>query len=226
MAAMSHHRPPAPVDPLDRTRFPARPWELAETAYEGSDLGVTETLFAVSNGYLGLRGNVEEGRDTYAHGTFVNGFHETWPIRHAEEAFGLARVGQTIVNVPDPKTIKLYVDDEPLLVSTADLEHYERTLDFRAGLLRRSVVWRTSAGKRVKITSSRMASVVERHLAVMTFEVEMLDGHAALDISSQILNRQDGSDEYHVTSAAMGEGVDPRKAESFEHRVLELAVGV
>ncbi|PZU43963.1 MAG: family 65 glycosyl hydrolase, partial [Arsenicicoccus sp.] len=221
MAAMSHHRPPAPVDPLDRTRFPADPWRLTETAYEGSDLGVTETLFAVSNGYLGLRGNVEEGRDTHAHGTFVNGFHETWPIRHAEEAFGLARVGQTIVNVPDPKTIKLYVDDEPLLLSTADLDHYERTLDFRSGVLGRSVVWRTSAGKRVKITTSRMTSVVERHLAVMTFEVEMLDGHAALDISSQILNRQDGSDEYHVTSAAMGEGVDPRKAESFEHRVLD-----
>ena len=122
--------------------------------------GGRRVLHLCSNGYLGLRGNVEEGRDTYAHGTFVNGFHETWPIRHAEEAFGLARVGQTIVNVPDPKTIKLYVDDEPLLVSTADLEHYERTLDFRAGLLRRSVVWRTSAGKRVKITSSRMASVV------------------------------------------------------------------
>ncbi|WP_139720457.1 glycoside hydrolase family 65 protein [Serinicoccus chungangensis] len=221
MATMSHHRPPAPVDPLDRTRFPADPWQLRETAYEDGDLGVTETLFATSNGYLGLRGNVEEGRDTYAHGTFVNGFHETWPIRHAEEAFGLARVGQTIVNVPDLKTIKLYVDDEPLLLSTADLDHYERTLDFRAGLLRRCVVWRTSAGKRVKITSSRMTGVVERHLAVMTFEVEMLDGHAALDISSQILNRQDGSDEYHVTSAAMGEGVDPRKAESFEHRVLD-----
>ena len=221
MAATSHHRPPAPVDPLDRTRFPLEPWRLVETAYETADLGVTETLFAVANGYLGLRGNIEEGRDTHAHGTFVNGFHETWPIRHAEEAFGLARVGQTIVNVPDPKTIKLYVDDEPLLLSTADLDHYERELDFRAGLLRRSLVWRTSAGKRVKITTTRMASVVERHLAVMTFEIEMLDGNAALDISSQILNRQDGSDEYHVRSAAMGEGVDPRKAESFEHRVLD-----
>ncbi|MFK5584989.1 glycoside hydrolase family 65 protein [Serinicoccus sp. LYQ131] len=221
MPPTSDHRPPPPVDPLDRTRFPLDPWSFTECAYEGGDLGVTETLFAVSNGYLGLRGNVEEGRDTYAHGTFVNGFHETWPIRHAEEAFGLARVGQTIVNVPDPKTIKLYVDDEPLLLSTADLDEYERRLDFRDGLLRRSVVWRTSAGKRVRITSTRMTSVVERHLAVMTFEVEMLDGHAALDISSQILNRQDGSDEYHVTSAAMGEGLDPRKAESFEHRVLD-----
>ena len=128
----THH-----ADPLDRVRFPVRDWALTEAVYGTDDLGVTETLFAVGNGYLGMRGNVEEGRETYAHGTFINGFHETYPIRHAEEAFGFAKVGQTIVNVPDNKTIKLYVDDEPLLLSVADLERYDRTLDFRDGVLRR-----------------------------------------------------------------------------------------
>ena len=112
-----------------------------------ADLGVTETLFAVGNGYLGLRGNLEEGRDAFAHGTFINGFHETWPIRHAEEAFGFARIGQTIVNVPDAKIMQLYVDDEPLLLGIADLEHYERALDFRDGVLRRALVWRTPVGQ-------------------------------------------------------------------------------
>ena len=217
----SLHRPPEPVDPLDRSRWPVDPWRLVENAYDRDDHGVTETIFSVSNGYLGLRGNVEEGRDTHTHGTFVNGFHETWPIRHAEEAYGLARVGQTIVNVPDPKTIKLYVDDEPFLLAVADLEEYERALDFRDGVLRRDLVWRTSAGKRVRISSTRMTSVVERHLAVLTLEVEMLDGDASLVISSQVLNRQDGSDEYHVRAAAMGEGLDPRRAEAFERRVLD-----
>ncbi len=117
-----------PQDPIDRNRFPVDPWALRELRYDARDLGVTETLFALGNGYLGMRGNVEEGRDAYAHGTFVNGFHEIWPIHHAEEAYGFARVGQTIVNVPDTKTMRLYVDDEPLLLSVADLEQYERTL--------------------------------------------------------------------------------------------------
>ena len=74
---------PTTVDPIDRTRFPADEWALRETRFESGDLGKTETLFALGNGYLGLRGNVEEGRDSYAHGTFVNGFHEIWPIHHA-----------------------------------------------------------------------------------------------------------------------------------------------
>ena len=59
-------------------------------------------------------------------GTYINGFHETWPIRHAEAAFGFARTGQTIVNAPDAKVIKLYVDDEPLMLGTSEIEHYER----------------------------------------------------------------------------------------------------
>ncbi|GAA0969789.1 glycosyl hydrolase family 65 protein [Nocardioides aquaticus] len=210
----------ATSDPLDRGRFPADPWRLVETSHSAADLGVTETLFTTANGYLGLRGNPEEGRDAYAHGTFVNGFHETWPIRHAEAAFGFARTGQTLVNAPDAKVLKIYVDDEPLILGTADLEHYERTLDFRDGVLRRSLVWRTPSGKRVRVESSRMVSMVERHLVVMRLEVTMLEGDAPIVISSQLLNRQDGKDEYHVPDAAMGEGVDPRKASAFEDRVL------
>ncbi|MRJ99932.1 glycoside hydrolase family 65 protein [Aeromicrobium sp. S22] len=214
------HIAPEAMDFLDRTRYPVDEWALVERRIDADDLGATETLFSVGNGYLGLRGNVEEGRDSYSHGTFINGFHETWPIQHAEEAFGFARVGQTIVNAPDAKVIRLYVDDEPLLLPIADLLQYERRLDFRTGVLSRDILWRTPGGKRVQIRSRRMVSFTQRHLAVLTFEVTMLDDHAPVAISSQILNRQDGEDEYHVRSKSMGEGVDPRKAGQMRHRVL------
>ncbi len=214
------HEAPQVHDFLDRSRFPADEWRLTEQRHDPDDLGVTETIFSVGNGYLGMRGNVEEGRDAHTHGTFVNGFHETWPIQHAEEAFGFARVGQTIVNAPDAKIIRLYVDDEPLLLTVADLLEYERSLDLRDGVLRRHLLWRTPSGKRVRIDSTRMVSLTQKHLAVMTFEVTLLDDAAPVAISSQILNRQDGEDEYHVRSKAMGEGADPRKAEQFDRRVL------
>ncbi|TGO05505.1 glycoside hydrolase family 65 protein [Serinibacter arcticus] len=214
-------RPPSTADPLDRSRFPIDPWALRERRYESEDLGTTETLFSVGNGYLGLRGNIEEGRDSYAHGTFVNGFHEVWPIHHAEEAFGFAKVGQTIVNAPDAKIMRLYVDDEPLLLSVADLEEYERSLDFRDGVLTRELLWRTPSGKRVRLRSRRMVSFAERHLAVMDYEITMVDSDAPVAVSCQILNRQDGQDEYHVKDAAMGSGFDPRRAANLSGRVLQ-----
>ncbi len=210
-------------DPVDRLRFPVDPWRLTETVFQADDLGRTETLFAVGNGYLGMRGNLEEGRDWHTHGTFINGFHETWPIKHAEEAFGLAEVGQTMVNVPDPKVMRLYVDDEPLLLSVADLVSYERSLDFADGVLYRDLVWRTPSGNRVRVRSRRMVSFTHRHLAVMTFEVTVLDGPAPVVVSSQLINRLEGLDEYRARPAAADAGgtLDPRRAELPVDRVLE-----
>ncbi|KRC53541.1 MULTISPECIES: glycoside hydrolase family 65 protein [unclassified Nocardioides] len=228
-AAGPSHKAPPVADPLDRTRFPVDEWRLVETRFDGSDLGTTESLFTVGNGYLGLRGNYSESRDAHVDGTFINGFHETWPISHAEEAYGFARIGQTIVNVPDPKVIRLYVDDEPLQVSVADLLEYERALDFRTGVLSRELLWRTPGGKRVRIRSTRMVPLEQRHLAIITFEVTLLDQRASLAISSQLINRQDqdaepapvadGSIGLPGSNAGEG-GADPRKAEMFERRVL------
>ena len=207
-------------DPIDEERFPTDPWMLIDRDPAPRDLGATESVFTVSNGYLGLRGNVEEGREAHSHGTFVNGFHETWPIQHAEEAFGFAKTGQSIVNAPDSKTLRIYVDDEPLLLGEADTEDYERVLDFREGVLRRNFMWRTASGKRIGVQTSRLVSMHDRHLAMFTVEVTPLDGDAAITISSLVLNRQDGEDEYHVPAAALGEGMDPRRADSFGRRVL------
>lgn len=212
---------PIPRVDRDHVRFPEDPWRLVETEPSRHDLGTTETLFAIGNGYIGLRANPTEGREAHSHGTFINGFHETWPIQHAEEAYGFATTGQTIVNAPDAKVMKLYVDDEPLLMATADTERYERVLDFASGTSWRDLIWRTPSGKRLAVRSTRMTSFDHRHLAVFTFEVTLLDGDAPVVVSSQVLNRQDGEDEYHVRTAALGEGGDPRRTRRFTRRVLE-----
>ncbi|GAA1507379.1 glycosyl hydrolase family 65 protein [Nocardioides humi] len=216
----SHVAPPV-EDPLDRTRFPVDVWRLVETRFDSTDLGTTESLFTVGNGYLGLRGNYSESRDAHLDGTFINGFHETWPISHAEEAYGFARIGQTIVNVPDPKVIRLYVDDEPLQISAADLLEYERALDFRTGVLSRELLWRTPGGKRVRVRSTRMVPLEQRHLAILSFEVTLLDQNASLAISSQLVNRQDEQREVAPLDASGGGTADPRRAEAFDRRVLE-----
>jgi alpha,alpha-trehalose phosphorylase len=211
-------RPTASAIP--RHRFPVDPWRLVETSFDHHDMGTTETLFANGNGYIGMRANPSEGREAYTHGTYLNGFHETWPIHHAESAVAFAKTGQTIVNAPDAKLVKLYVDDEPLLLREADLDFYERAISFRSGRSYRELIWRTPAGKRVKVRSERMISLVHRHVAVLRFEVTLLDDSAPVVVSSQLLNRQDGEDEYHVKSAALGEGMDPRQARKFDRRVL------
>lgn len=207
---------------IDRDRFPVDPWRLVETSFSTADTGVTETLFAVANGYLGMRGNMPEGRHAHEQGTFVNGFHETFPIRHAEQAYGFAEVGQTIINAPDAKVMRVYVDDEPLSFDIADVREYERVLDMRDGVLRRHVLWVTPSGKEVRVDFERMVSFDEKHLAVMRVEVTVLNADAPVTISSQLINRQDGEDVYGGTPAHTAKaGFDPRRTERLHERVLQ-----
>ena len=183
---------PRPFRWLPEADFPADEWRLIERGHHDDLLGRLESLFGLSNGYLGIRGSYDEARPAHQRGTFVNGFHETWPIVYAEDAYGFARSGQTIINAPDATIMRLYVDDEPLvLVDDVDLVSSERILDMHNGLLERELVWRTPLGKHVRVRSRRLVSLSDRHLAAISWEVEVEDGEAPLVISSELFNHQD-----------------------------------
>jgi alpha,alpha-trehalose phosphorylase len=201
--------------------YPTDPWRIVERRYSERFHPRTETAFALSNGYLGIRGTYDEGRPALSPGTFINGFHETWPITHAEEAYGLARTGQTIVNVPDATILRLYVDDEPLFLPTARLRHYERVLDMRAGTLTRELRWTTGAGKHVVVRSTRLVSFEHRHLAAIVYEVVLPDDRAPVAISSQVLNAQELR---HRRATSVPAAVDPRTAPALRHGGLNAEV--
>ncbi len=199
--------------------YPADEWRIVETRYSDEFVGLTETVFSLGNGFVGVRGSFEEGRPALVPGTFVNGFHETWPIVHAEGAPALAKTGQTIVNVPDTTIIKLYVDDEPFFLPSARMQDYERVLDMRAGTLTRELVWATDAGKHVRVRSRRIVSLEHRHLVAMTYEVTMLGEPAPVVVSSLVLNRQDAHLTGDLPEHRPG---DPRLATMLPHRVLNV----
>jgi alpha,alpha-trehalose phosphorylase len=191
--------------------YPIEEWRCVEKKFAPQFLPQAETIFAVANGYLGMRGAFEEGEPTYRHGTFVNGFHETWPIPYGERAFGFATTGQTIVNLPDGKIIRLYVDDEPFNMGSARLLRFERALDLRAGTLDRQVLWETPAGRQLLIESRRLVSFHEKHIAAIWYRVTVLNARAALVLVSELVN--------HVP---VGEGSedDPRLARGLSNQVL------
>ena len=161
-----------------RERFAASEtgWEVVEDRFQPRFLHAHESVFAVANGYLGLRGNPEEGTPAREAGVALNGFYESWPIVYPEDAYGLARTGQTIVGAPDGTLIRLFVDDEPFELSTARLLAFQRSLDMRTGVLSRFVEFETDRGHRMQIRSRRLASLEHRHLAAMDYEVVLLDG--------------------------------------------------
>ncbi|MGB7793791.1 MAG: hypothetical protein WBL39_21545, partial [Terrimicrobiaceae bacterium] len=187
-------------------------WNLIEKNFHPEFIAQTEALFALGNGYFGMRGAPEEGGPCVQNGTFVNGFYETWPIVYGEEAYGFARTGQTMLNVTDSKIIRLFVDDEPFDLASANLRHYERRLNMKSGTLDREVLWETPSGKQVRIKSRRLISFRQRHVAAISYEVTVLNAEAPLVISSEMLVQQPG--------VKKGED-DPRQAKIFSGKVLQ-----
>lgn len=204
---MIHHErvtPPPSVYPPDE-------WNIIEKAYSPQFMEMTETVFAVGNGYFGMRGSFEEGSPAVNSGSYVNGFYETWPIVYGEEAYGFAKTGQTMVTVTDSKIIKLYVDDEPFYLPRANLLSFDRRLNMRAGTLYRDILWETPAGKKVSIKCRRLVSFQHRHIAAISYQVTLLDAEAPVVLSSEMMANQAPSGD---------RGGDPRKAKGFVGRVL------
>jgi len=168
--------------------YPPNEWSLIEKSFRPEFAAQMETVMALANGYLGMRGVHDEGGPSVQNGTFVNGFYETWPIVYGEEAYGFARTGQTMLNVTDSKMIRLFVDDEPFWLPDANIRHYERQLNMKAGCLDREIVWETASGKRVRIRSRRLVSFSQRHVAAISYEVTLLNSAAPVVISSSIVS--------------------------------------
>lgn len=101
--------------------YPADEWNVVEKRFHPECLAQMETIMALGNGYLGMRGRPEEGGPNAENSTLINGFSVTWPIIYGEQAYGFAESGQTIVNQTDSKIIKLFVDDEPFWLLNATL---------------------------------------------------------------------------------------------------------
>jgi alpha,alpha-trehalose phosphorylase len=191
--------------------YPPDEWNIIEKAFHPEFLAQSETMLALGNGYLGMRGGPEEGGPNAENGTFINGFYETRPIVYGEEAYGFAKTGQTICNVTDSKIIKLFVDDEPFWLPTAHLLNYDRRLNMKAGTLDREILWETPAGKQVSITSRRLVSFPNRHVAAISYCVTLLNAQAFVVISSEMVANETSVDD---------DGSDPRLAKAFLGRVL------
>lgn len=167
--------------------YPVEPWVVREPALDLDRLGVTESVFALSNGHIGLRGNLDEGDPHGLPGSYLSSFYESRPLPYAESAYGNPEDGQTVVNVTNGKLLRVLVDDEPFDVRYGALPTHERVLDLRAGTLHREVEWVTPADQRVRIRSTRLVSFTHRSIVAIRHEVEAVDQPLRVIVQSELV---------------------------------------
>jgi alpha,alpha-trehalose phosphorylase len=170
--------------------FAFEPWVLRERELDLDVLAQTESVFALANGHVGLRGNLDEGEPHGLPGTYLGGFYELRTLPYAEPGYGFPEASQTLVNVTNGKIVRLLVDDEPFDVRYGELRSHERVLDLRAGVLRREVDWASPAGARVRVRSARLVSLVQRAVAAICYEVEPVDGPIRAVVQSELVTNE------------------------------------
>jgi alpha,alpha-trehalose phosphorylase len=194
--------------------LPAEPWCIRERGADPARRFLHETLFTLGNGYIGMRGTPEEGQGPGAtlEGTYLNGFHDTESIHYPENAYGLARTNEFMLNVPNAKRIAVSVDGEAFALDGGAVLAYERVLDFRSGVLERSVDWEAASGKRLRIASRRLVCLRRKHVAALEVSVTPLNFSGMVrivsDIDAEVTNLQAGDDP-RVGSAVTGASLLP-----------------
>ena len=203
-------------------RFPVQPWSVHETQLDLDALAKTESMFALANGHLGLRGNLDEGEPFGLPGTYLNSFYELRPLPHAEAAYGYPESGQTLVNVTNGKIIRLLVDDEPFDLRYGELRSHERELDLRDGVLRRTVEWVSPAGDGVRVKSTRLVSFAQRPVAAILYQVEPLEGPVRVVIQSELVANEPAPARLADprAAAALDSPLRSEEHSSYENRVV------
>ncbi|EDT79324.1 glycoside hydrolase family 65 protein [Clostridium perfringens] len=170
--------------------YKIEPWNITEEEFLLKNNYRNETTFSLANGYIGTRGTFEEAYDfdieTGLEGNFVNGFYESEHIRYGEWNFGFPTESQSLLNLPNAKIIKLFIEDEEFSMLTGEIEDYKRVLHMKEGRITRNLIWVSPKGKKVKISISRFVSFNNKNLMEIRYKVTPLNFSGNLKFISAI----------------------------------------
>lgn len=187
------------------------PWRLSQTRFNADQAARDETLFALANGSLGVRGGVEEiGSPTQA--TFLAGAWERMPIHYHERHAGFAATTNSRVPVADATRIR--VRDGDFDLASGELSEFERVLDLRLGRLTRFSRWRMLGGHTVEISAERFVSGSDPGLLCIRFRIRSIDYSGVLSLESSIIGDQHAAPQGDDPRFGAGAGSGMRSIEA------------
>ncbi len=168
------------------------PWMIQQDAFSAPDTQLFETLFALGNGYIGVRATQDEGvADSVATtpGTYLNGFFERKQIHYGERFFGYPTEGQTMVPVIDSGVFRPKINNTTLALGDSTIRDYSRSLDLQTGVLTRRLVWLLDDGQQIEVTSQRMVLHAHRHISAIRYALRALETACDGTLMTELSNR-------------------------------------
>ncbi|MET3699094.1 alpha,alpha-trehalose phosphorylase [Bacillus oleivorans] len=164
-------------------------WTYKTGEFHPESLLLQESLFALANGYIGVRGNLEEGLaggELSIRGSYINAFYDETQIHYGEKLFAFPETQEKLVNIIDTQTIELFfgVEEERFSLFAGEVMHFERKLYLDKGFSERIVHWRSPLGKEVVISFKRLVSIAYRELFVQQITIKGINFDGPVKIVS------------------------------------------
>jgi alpha,alpha-trehalose phosphorylase len=202
-------------------------WIISDNSLQINDLLKNESLFNVANGYLGVRGNFEEGYPKSfptIRGTYINAFYEKVSIAYGEKAYAFPETMQKIVNVIDAQSVDVIIEGEKFSLFEGTIKSFNRYLDMEKGFYKREIWWVSPKGKELKIEITRLASLKYLELFAVNYRIEKVnfDGEVIIEsgINGDVSNYADAND---PRVSAGHSNILSVNSVTVENRILQLA---
>lgn len=173
-------------------------WQLKSNDLSTKGLLLEESLFSIGNGYIGVRGCLDEAtsgiKDTIR-GSYINGYYDIVPILYSEKAYGFPTVQDKQPRIMDTQTSLIFLDGEQVVFEASRLKDYYRVLDFKKGVSERGYIYTTDSGREAKLSFRRLASFTAQNLLCYLIDVEYKGEIEIISyIDSEVSNHSDSDD--------------------------------
>ncbi|MFT4197138.1 MAG: beta-phosphoglucomutase [Pseudoxanthomonas sp.] len=175
------------------------PWQLRQDAFDPLRRARDETLFALANGCLGVRGGFEEDPGP-SDGSYLAAAFEQTEIHYHERLAGFARSTDTRKPVAEGTRIRVWLGEECVDLGQAQWLAFERVLDLRRGHLQRRLRLRTPGGREIEIHAERVVPFTEQAVLAIRYSVRSIDYSGPLTLVSAL----------EAGQRAVAQGEDPR----------------
>ena len=156
--------------------FKVDPWKVVEKGFDPKHSRISESMFCLANEAMGVRGYFEEGYGGQTLlGSYFNGLFEEMDVEHPQVFKGFLSKTNFSINAVDWLHTRIRAGGEMLDLATSRFSDFQRTLDLRTGVLRRSFVWHIPGGWRLRVTFERFLSMTDSHLGCQRIVLEPLN---------------------------------------------------
>lgn len=160
--------------------FDIDPWQVKTAVLDKHNKRLQESLTSIGNGYMGMRGNFEEGFSGDTHiGTYLAGVWYPDKTRVGWWKIGYPEYFGKVINATNFIPVHIYINEHKVDLAVDTVKDFEFSLDMKQGILKRSFIW-SQGENEVRLTFKRFVSIVQKELAVIEVQAEVLKGEATV----------------------------------------------